>query len=71
MNSSALLPALNLFTLVAIAVVLIGAFIWYMRKPSNRHPMDSERGRQIDAQRTKETLEARADETPQPRFNRN
>jgi hypothetical protein len=40
-------------------VIAIGMFAWFMRKRSNRHPMDTPRGRAIEEERTRQTLEAR------------
>jgi len=58
-STSAYLPANNLFILIAILVIAIGAFLWFMRKRSNRHPMDTPRGHEIEEERTRQTLEAR------------
>ena len=44
MDTQATLGSLNLFTLIAVLVVLTGAAAWYFRKPGNRHPMDPEKG---------------------------
>lgn len=40
MNNAALLPSLNLFTLVAVLVVILVAFGVYWSKRSNRAPKD-------------------------------
>lgn len=64
MLNSELLPALNLFTLVAVVVVLAISLALFLRKRSNRHPMDTPRGKEIDAMHREEALEAR---TEQPR----
>lgn len=36
MDSAAILPSLNLFTLVAVLVILIGSFVYFLRKRKNR-----------------------------------
>ena len=40
MNRSELLPALNMFTLVSVLVVLVVGFAIYWSKRSNRPPKD-------------------------------
>lgn len=59
MNTAEYLPSNNLFILISILVIAIGAFLWFMRKRSNRHPMDTPRGHEIEEQRRREALEAR------------
>ncbi len=44
MDTQATLGSLNLFTLIAVLVVVIGASLWYFRKRENRQPMDPEQG---------------------------
>lgn len=39
---------LNLFILIGSVVIVGVMFALYMRKASNRHPMDSPRGRAIE-----------------------
>ena len=36
MDSATLLPSLNLFTLVAVLVILIGGFMYFLRRRKNR-----------------------------------
>jgi hypothetical protein len=67
------MAALNQFLLISVALIAIGYLIYFMRKPQNRHPMETPEGRAADQRRTDEVLQARAEdrnETPQPRFNR-
>lgn len=40
MDSAALLPSLNLFTLIAVLAALLIGFALYWRKRSNRAPRD-------------------------------
>ena len=40
MNRSELLPALNMFTLVSVLIVLVVGFAIYWSKRSNRPPKD-------------------------------
>jgi len=59
MNTAEYLPSNNLFILISILVIAIGMFAWFMRKRSNRHPMDTPRGHEIEEQRRREALDAR------------
>jgi len=69
LNTAEYLPANNLFILISILLIAIAGFAWFMRKRSNRHPMDTPRGREIEEERTREVLEAREHtiETPPTR----
>jgi len=37
---SAIIPSLFLFTLVAALVIASGAYLFFLRKHSNRHPVE-------------------------------
>ena len=54
MNDGQIIPSLFLVTLVAVALIAIGMLVYFMRKRSNRHPMDSARGHEIDDARREE-----------------
>lgn len=54
MNDGQIVPSLFLVTLIAVAVIAIVMLIYFMRKRSNRHPMDSARGHEIDEMRRDE-----------------
>lgn len=62
MTRTDLLPALNLTTLGLVLLIAIGAFLYFMRKRSNRHPMDSARGERIKERRREEAVERREEE---------
>jgi hypothetical protein len=53
MSLSDYLPANNLFILISVFVIALVGFLWFLRKPANRHPMEGERGRQLDEERAK------------------
>lgn len=59
MNTAEYLPSNNLFILGAILLIAIASFLWFMRKRSNRHPMDTPRGHAIEEERRREALDAR------------
>ncbi len=40
MDTQATLSSLNLFTLVAVLVIVIAGFAWFLRKRSNREGLD-------------------------------
>jgi LPXTG-motif cell wall-anchored protein len=65
MNTAEYLPSNNLFILIAVLLIAIGALAYFMRKRSNRHPMDTPRGHEIEEQRRREALDAR-DQTIDP-----
>ena len=48
MKSSTLVPTLMLFTLVIVLVAALFALLHFLRKRSNRHPMEHQRERNID-----------------------
>lgn len=59
MNTAEYLPSNNLFILISILLIAIASFLWFMRKRSNRHPMDTPRGHQIEEERREQVLKAR------------
>jgi LPXTG-motif cell wall-anchored protein len=59
MNTGDYMASNNLFILIAVVLIAIGSLAWFMRKRSNRHPMDTPRGHEIEEQRRRETLAAR------------
>lgn len=61
MTRNALVPSLMLFTLIAVAVIAIGLFAYFMRKRSNRHPMDTPAGHDAEKMRAHEIEDARRD----------
>ncbi len=48
MDTQSTLGSLNLFTLVAVFVVVLGIALWYFRKKENRHPMGENEGIKTD-----------------------
>lgn len=55
------LAALALFTILAVVVILGVVLARFLRKPQNRHPMDTPRGHAVEEMRTRQTEAARAD----------
>jgi hypothetical protein len=47
MSRNELLPSLNLGTLVIVFVIVALAFAFYLRKRSNRHPLDGRQERNV------------------------
>jgi len=47
----------NLFILIAVVVLAIGALLWFLRKPQNRHPMDNPAGHAAEERRARENSE--------------
>jgi hypothetical protein len=64
MNLSDYLPANNLFILIAVFVVALVAFLVFLRKPANRHPMEGERGRELDEERARSNAQGTTDVPP-------
>lgn len=62
MSELTLPGALNLFTLTAVLLIAVALLLWFLRKKSNRHPMDTPRGKAIEEKRREEAKERRADE---------
>lgn len=54
MQLPSFLASLNLVTLVIVVLIASIGLALFLRKPGNRHPMDTKRGREIEAQRTRE-----------------
>jgi LPXTG-motif cell wall-anchored protein len=59
MNTAEYLPSNNLFILISVLLIAVAALLFFLRKRSNRHPMDTPRGHQIDEQHRREALDAR------------
>jgi hypothetical protein len=59
MQTNEMLPILGLFTLVAALAFAIYVFARFMRKPGNRHPMDTPRGQAVQQMRDEDVVEAR------------
>lgn len=49
MSRSELLPSLNLATLVIVLLVVGIGFLYFLRKRSNRHPMEGREERNVGA----------------------
>ena len=49
MSTSNFLGSLNLGTLVIVFLIVAAGFIFFLRKRSNRHPMDGHRERNVGA----------------------
>jgi membrane protein implicated in regulation of membrane protease activity len=59
-----IIPTLALFTLVTVAVIAIVLFARFMRKRSNRHPLDNPHGRDLDEMRARQNMQGRTDVPP-------
>jgi len=55
------LGALALFTIVAVVAIVGVLLARFLRKPQNRHPMDTPQGHAAERARADETEAARAD----------
>ncbi|WP_338241524.1 LPXTG cell wall anchor domain-containing protein [Aurantiacibacter hainanensis] len=62
MTETGLVSSLNIVTLVAILVIAAGLFFYFMRKRSNRHPMDTPEGKKAEEMRRQEAEEERTEE---------
>ncbi len=62
MSDTSLASSLNIITLVVVLVIAAGLFIYFMRKRSNRHPMDTPRGKAAEEMRREEAEEERREE---------
>ncbi len=40
MSTSQIIPSLFLFTLIATLMIAVGAYAYFLRKRSNRHPVE-------------------------------
>ncbi len=58
MSRSDLLPLLNLTTLIVFALILLGVLLLFLRKRSNRHPMEGQHEENI-AKRIDESRDTR------------
>lgn len=59
-----IIPILALFTLVAVLVIAVVLYLRFMRKPQNRHPLDSPEGRQMDQARARQNAQGRTEVPP-------
>lgn len=58
----AIAAPLNIFTLVAVLAIAAVAFLFFMRKRSNRHPMDTPEGKAAEEMRRREAEAERREE---------
>lgn len=58
------LAANNLFILISVVVVAIVALLWFLRKPKNRHPMDTPRGHELEERRARENAQGETEKPP-------
>lgn len=64
MIDQSIVPALFLFTLIA-AVVIAGVMLArFMRKKENRHPLDNERGHELEELRARQNSQRVTDTPP-------
>lgn len=63
MSRNELIPGLFGFTLIAVLIVAAVGLLYFLRKRSNRHPMDTPRGHEIERARDEEVRDARENDT--------
>lgn len=49
MSNGGFLSSLNLMTLVVVFLIVAGAFVFFLRKRSNRHPLEGRQERNVGA----------------------
>ncbi len=64
MNTTDYMSANNLFILGAVFVIVLVAFLWFLRKPQNRHPMEGPKGEMLDERRAQENAQGTTDVPP-------
>ena len=64
MNTSDYMSANNLFILISVFVIALVAFLWFLRKPQNRHPMEGPKGEMLDEQRARDNAQGTTDVPP-------
>lgn len=62
MSDTGLASSLNIVTLVAVLIIAAALFAYFMRKRSNRHPMDTPRGKAVEEKHRREVKEERREE---------
>lgn len=63
MNQS-IIPTLALFTLITVAVIAVVMLLHFMRKRSNRHPLDNPHGHALDEARARQNAQSTTDVPP-------
>lgn len=66
MSNTGLIPSLFGFTLIAVLLIAVIGFVYFLRKRSNRHPMGGARGDAIQADKDSAIRSARANPTVDP-----
>lgn len=61
------MAANNLFLLGSVFLIVLVSFLWFLRKPQNRHPMDGPKGRMLDEKRAKENAQGVTEVPPSRR----
>ncbi len=59
---STIAAPLNIVTLLIVLAIAVALFFFFMRKRSNRHPMDTPRGKAAEEMRREEAEEERREE---------
>ena len=62
MEQSTLLSSLSLTTILVAVIILAVLFALFLRKKSNRHPMDTPKGQDAEEMRRRDALENQAEE---------
>lgn len=66
METGDYMAANNLWILIGVVVIAIAALVWFLRKPGNRHPMDTPAGHAAEERRARENAQD-VTETPPTR----
>jgi hypothetical protein len=64
MDTGDYLASNNLFILISGLAIAIVAFLWFMRKPKNRHPMEGQHGRDLEERRARMNAQHETDVPP-------
>lgn len=64
MDQSTFVGTLALFTLIAVAVIAIVIFARFMRKRSNRHPLDNPHGQDLEEMRARQNAQGHTEVPP-------
>lgn len=64
MVDQGIIPTLFLFTLIAVAVIAGVMLARFMRNKANRHPLDNERGRELEELRARQNAQRIIDTPP-------
>lgn len=64
LNTGDYLASNNLFILISGLAILVVSFLWFLRKPRNRHPMEGQHGRDLEERRARMNAQGKTDVPP-------